>query len=168
MPVVQRAVVNQRLYFCRLHVDWFSEQVDKEQVPRRIIEQSLGGSLIFHLVMAYKAYLSEIAESCSVPDAMLNDAAQLITLLENESHICAAATELSSLENSKNWLSSLLARYEQQSSSFIDLSNTKTSSGIQLVDVDDNLGTLDVVAGKALFDSLRALIERQRIQLEEW
>ena len=50
MANAQRPVVNQRLYFSRLHIDWLSQQLANEEIAKSVLEQSLGESAVFHLI----------------------------------------------------------------------------------------------------------------------
>lgn len=159
----QRAVVNQRLYFCQLHLGWLEAQLLKQDIPLRVVEQSLGESMLFHLVLCYRAYLSEVATAYGYPVDNLTHAGQLIDHLSVQQLRSGEAIELSGLELSDSWLSALLSQYEQLGPVNLALSSTdiKTISVSPVLELDSNVL-------RNYFNLLNEVIENQRTRLEEW
>jgi Family of unknown function (DUF6586) len=172
MSVPQRAIVNQRLYFCRLHLDCLEQQLSQQVVPKHVLEQSLGESFLFHLVMTYRAYLAEIAEACSVSssdlEAGLTSAEHLLDLLRDNKTYCAAAEELSALESTASWLSSLLVAFHLSATGALQTPPVAASTGIAVKQIESDTDTVGLRAGRNLLRLLGELIENQRLQLEEW
>lgn len=164
----QRATVNERLYFCRIHLDSLRHEIAREEVGRLTLESAFAESVLLHLRRAYEAYLSEIAEAYNVSGAGFHDAAQLVASLGAASSHSAEAQECLNLESGASWLAEILdfdsaatllrSQVQQQpvQNPSHNLLASKVSSGI-------SLGELE-----SYFNSLSALIESQRQRLEEW
>lgn len=171
MAEANRAFVNQRLYFCRLHLDWFEQQLAQQVLARSVLEQSLGQSCLYHLVMAYRAYLAEIAHSVGLTETQLHNATELQRLLQQRDIRCGEADELMNLENVQSWLSELLLRYANAKTDSVLTEPTAVSSAspipVKSVDTQHSV-TVDIDTAKGLFYSLKQLIETQRAQLEQW
>lgn len=171
MSNTQRPVVNQRLYFCRLHLDWLESELSLQVLPKALLEQSLGESLLFHLVLAYRAYLLEIAQACSVQPQPLYSARQLLTVLERQEHYSGEASELAELESGPSWLSGLLGHYEALDSSHSPEpslpSAGKAAGDIPLSQLEGGEG-IAIGQAREYLDALNKTIENQRLRLEEW
>ena len=167
-----RPIVNQRLYFARLHCDWIAQEQDKQQLPKRVIEQSLGESVIFHLVMAYRAYLSEVGEAYLQPQRAYSSALELLQFFSEQKVESAQVSELALLEGRSEpdgWLRDLLALHMQSVNSAHTLPavavNSRNTLAITLTDQADELS---LERGLHFHHCLSVLIETQRLCLEEW
>ena len=107
----ERAAVNQRLYLCRLHIDWLDEALQAEQLPRHIVEQALGESTLLHLTLCYRSYLREISYAYLSHAVDVESAADLVAFLQQRQLSSGEANELAALEQSSSWLSEFLAAY---------------------------------------------------------
>ena len=167
MVNVQRPIVNQRLYYCRLHLQWLAEQLDLQLIPKSLLLQSLGESVIYHLVLAYRAYLSEIATAYALPASSLDSAAELVMALAAKNSESAEAAELQLLEISPCWLTDLLACF--QSPSVVHGAKTKlgTATMISLTEIDSSQD-LSLNKFEYYLKQLNELISEQRTRLEEW
>ena len=163
----QRPIVNQRLYFCRLHLQWLEQQLEGEEIPRRVLEQSLGESILFHLVVAYRAYLAEIATAYTASSsASFSDASELVAALEAQGYSSAEARELQQLEQGNSWLAELLSGYQTLGG----VEQSVKSSAPQMItafEVDASQ-KIDLDSASDYFQALNAVIENQRSRLEEW
>ena len=167
MANAQRPVVNQRLYFCRLHIDWLTEQLAHQEVPKSVLEQSLGESTLFHLINTYQAYLAEIAVAYTLPMTDFHDASELIAAMHAADQQCAEANELRELELSDSWLSQLKQQYSAIGPVHRNVQSTKNSQIVAFSSADTS-GTIDLACSKRYWQQLSALIENQRARLEEW
>ena len=172
----QRPLVNQRLYFVRLHSDWLEAQRAAEQLPRAVVDQALGESLILHLVLAYQAYLNEVAEAYQLPASNNIRAVALVEQLAARGQSSAEAEELRSLELSDSWLSQVLKHFENLGQGELSLaaspqasSNSVNKQAVELIGSSNNQSqAIDITALNTAAQSLEALIERQRTCTEEW
>jgi hypothetical protein len=167
-----RPIVNQRLYFARLHCDWIAQEQERQQLPKRVVEQSLGESVIFHLMLTYKAYLSELGEAYSQPQRCYCSAVELVACLAEQGAESGEAAELAALEQggeSSNWLSDLFTLYQQATNSaqFLPAVAINPVNTIA-VEVGQQVDGLSLKNCIYLHDCLSALIENQRLCLEEW
>ena len=163
----QRPIVNQRLYFCRLHLEYLAVELDRQQTPKVVVEQSLGESIVLHLVLAYRAYLREIAIAYAIPGAAYTTASDLIAALYQSCQQSAEAKELAALEQD-GWLCELLTRYCALGSVEAEAKDRPASaSGITVMQIDDKQ-PLDLALCRHYLQSLNELIENQRSRLEEW
>ena len=165
MTNAQRPIVNQRLYFCRLHLGYLCEQLDKQQTARAVLEQSLGESIVLHLMLAYRAYLQEIAAAYTIPVTEFATSQALITALSDHQQQSAEAMELSALERD-GWLCDLFARYQTLGAP-ASRSRSQSGSGIAVTQIEQS-DTLDASLCEYYFQSLSELIDSQRARLEEW
>lgn len=159
----QRPVVNQRLYFAHLHLQWLERELASEDLPAATVEQALGESLFFHLQAAYRSYLLEIAESYGLFPQSLDSARDFQLLLEREGKTAAQVTELVGLETSDSWLAYLLSN---ATDAVLPVNKVPSGSNIALVELAT--GETTVERAKHCCEQLSALIENQRVQLEEW
>ena len=169
MANAQRPIVNQRLYFCRLHLDWLSQELAREDLPQSVLEQSLGESLLFHLMMAYRAYLQEIAVAYSTPVHDVHNAQQLLTRLESNGYTSAEASELKGLEEAESWLAELFQRYRsvgslQRAAAVIRPQSLAREQHC----TEGTTGPLTNTECQGYFQALTAVIDNQRSRLEEW
>ncbi|WP_339339038.1 DUF6586 family protein [uncultured Oceanicoccus sp.] len=167
MANAQRPVVNQRLYFVGLHIEWLAEQLANQMIAKTVLEQSLGESVLFHLIKTYQAYLAEIAAAYTVPLTDFTNAKQLLELLEVEGRQSSEALELYELEAADSWLNKLQRQYH--SIGPVDRSGTGSqNSQIVAISNSDNRNTLDLESIKHYWQQLTAIIDNQRERLEEW
>ncbi len=160
----QRAMVNQRLYFSRLHLQWLERELASEQLPANIVEQALGESLLFHLQSAYRTYLLELAESYVLYPDSLERAVKLQELLAEQGKSAAEVEQLCQLERGPSWLSPLLSALDRS----VPLSHPGSGQGIAVVHVSSADSASLLETGRRCLAGLSELIEQQRGQLEEW
>ena len=166
MANAQRPIVNQRLYFCRLHLDWLSEQLAQQRIAKSVLQQCLGESVQFHLVLAYRAYLAEIAVAYNLSSINFADASDLAADLSAQGLESAEAKELQQLE-SAGWLSELLAYHRSIGPLQAPVRQPRASQVISFADVSAD-GVLDLACCQSYYQSLNQIIENQRERLEEW
>ncbi len=167
MANAQRPVVNQRLYFCRLHIDWLAEQLSHQEIAKSVLEQSLGESALFHLIKTYQAYLAEIATAYSLALADFSDAKDLLEAMEQAEQYSAEALELRELESSPSWLNQLQAQYAAIGP-IHQVTNSAKNSQIVAFSSPDTGGTIALETIELYWQQLSAVVENQRARLEEW
>lgn len=167
MANLQRPLVNQRLYFCRLHLQWLEAQLSEQQLPRQLLERSLGESILLHLVLAYRAYLSEIAEAYAVKEQSFLNADELIAALAVAGFESAEAKELSLLESADRWLGRLLMQFSGISRLDMSVKQNRSASVITSVEQHQEQD-FSYLYLSDYFLYLSDLIENQRSRLEEW
>lgn len=167
MDNTARPQVNQRLYFAALHLDTQERLVAEQQLPRRVIEQAFGESIVMHLVLAYRHYLGELAEAYAVTCSAPQRAADLQQAISAAGKAAAECQELAALEQPGHWLHTL-----QQA--FAALGTVPTSAAA--VPRSGDTIPLQPVAGalpdtqqlRQLYTELQAVIDNQRTRLQEW
>lgn len=163
----ERPQVNQRLYYVTLHLQSMQRLLDEQQVPRRVVEQAMGESVLLHLVMVYRCYLRELAVAYGIDGSRPETAMQLQQALNAADKHSAECEELMALEADGGWLCSMLDHYlALGAESQADAARSSPDAGIRFHSVDDNL--LDIATLQSLYDQLHAVIENQRTRLEEW
>jgi len=167
MANAQRPVVNQRLYFSRLHIDWLSQQLANEEIAKSVLEQSLGESAVFHLIKTYQAYLAEIATAYTIPLADFSDAKELLGAMEAAEQHSAEALELHELESSASWLKQLQSHYQAIGPINRVVSRPKNNQIVAFSSPESN-STIELETIKRYWQQLSAVIENQRARLEEW
>jgi len=163
----QRPLVNQRLYYCRLHLQWLTAELDKQSLPKAVLEQALGGSTLVHLVLAYRAYLQEIAEAYNVPLSSFQSVTDLNAMLVLQNTGCAEANELVELEQ-RGWLKELLLQY--QAINELRPPQHLGASSVQPIMVTQvaNESSSSLSDCSRFYTQLSELIDNQRTRLEEW
>jgi hypothetical protein len=164
MSNAQTAQVNQRLYFARLHLQWLQQALDQQQVAAKVVEQSLSESCLMHLVLAYRAYLAELAEAYSLSGASFDDAEALIEALAGIHKESAEAREIQLLEEG-GWLGEMCQRYTQLGASSMAAIATTNAGVIPVLQVSQQL---NAESCQHYLESLQKLVESHRSQLEEW
>ncbi len=164
----QRASVNQRLYFCRLHLDMLQNELKSEQIPKHILEQSLGESILLHLVLTYRAYLREICYAYTSRTGQFNNVHSLEVFISAQGQRSAEVEELLNLENGSSWLSKLLWEFENLESeeSAVAKPSKVNLISIRVEDEADQLLSFDAL--HATYQHLATIIENQRSTMEEW
>lgn len=161
----QRPLVNQRLYYCRLHIKWMEQALEKGEITRNVIEQSLSESVLFHLVKTYQCYLAEIATAYGSPCDCLGDVTSLDQLLSQQQLESAEAREISELEAS-GWLRELLEAYKAIPTATSATKSPLNPQTIPTIQVQQSSAGLE--QSRFLLESMEGLIENQRDRLEEW
>ena len=158
----QQAATNERLYCCRLQLDWYIQQAASATLPTRIIEIACGEGLRSQLIAAYRAYLAELSVTYNGPDAIFSNAAGL-----NVANIQSAElNELLVLEATDSWLSQLLKDAPRSHS---DRSNKPAKGGdIALFQAPAEQSSLSIDALQHSYLSLKKLIDTHRSHSEEW
>lgn len=172
MANAERPNVNQRLYFASLHLRTMEQLLAEQQLPRQVIEQAFGASVLMHLVMAYRNYLRELAVAYLLPVEHYDGARQLEQTLAAQGKVSAECRELLALERESGWLSGML-------SAFAGLGRPSPADGrwpasggdgapsaIRLRTIDDDFVSRDNL--ESVLRALQGLIENQRTRLEEW
>lgn len=163
----QRPRVNQRLYFCRLHLDWLDEQLQRQELAKQLVEQALGESIIHHLLLTYRAFLEEIAASYNLAPQSFNTASKLIDALVDDQQASAEAQEWLLLEKeSSSWLSWLKQLYGVQN--VVPASNFRQSPDEIVFRELNAAQTVDLALLEGFYQALNEVINRQRNQLQEW
>lgn len=161
----QRPLVNQRLYYCRLHVKWMEQALEKGEIARNVIEQSFSESVLFHLVKTYQCYLAEIATAYGAPCEYLGDVMALEQLLSQQQLESAEAREIAELASS-GWLGELLETYQAIPAAVSATKSSFSPQAIPAVQVQQSSAGLE--RSRFLLESMEKLIENQRDRLEEW
>lgn len=171
----QSSIVNQRLYFCGIHLDCLSSALKAQKTPKVVVQQSLGESIVLHLMLTYRAYLQEIALAYNVSNATtqqsFDTSSELVEFLSGQDCQSAEAQELLMLEDNDSWLTQLLLKYHQLGNSqFASMSRARTGQPDQQFTLAqiDNEQSLDLETCEYYFHQLKAVIENQRTRLEEW
>lgn len=165
----ERANVNQRLYFASLHLQCMRDLLAQQQVPGAVVERALGESVVNHLIVAYRAYLRELAAAYLLPDANADSAQQLSQLLANAGKQSAECAELLALEQSDTWLSDLQRAYAGLGtavSAGTGAARGSAGGAISLQQREHSVYELQTL--EQMHRQLHAVIENQRTRLEEW
>lgn len=171
MTLSARAEVNQRLYFCQLHFAALARMRADGETQLSILDEAFSESLVFHLYATYRCYLREIAEACQLSGGVCDSAQQLLELLAARQQEPAELKELAALEQQQgSWLQRLCNDFvEQMSAPAVQARGVQTQASLTGGDIA--LHAQPDRNADALLDSwqsLRALIERQRDFLAEW
>lgn len=162
----QRPEVNQRLYFCRLHLGFMSSEFEKQKIARTVVEQALAESTVLHLMLAYRAYLREIAMANGIAAEKMAGAQELIAVLSGQGHQAAEADELLALEQD-GWLGELLLLYQGLADQAPASPHSGSAQGIALTQLaSEERPTFERC--QQYFNRLTDIIENQRTRMEEW
>jgi hypothetical protein len=166
MAASPTAIVNQRLYYCRLHLDWLSvitRDADSSPAAFYAAEESL----VYHLIMAYQAYLEELADKFGCIDLHAATAVELAAKIVDQGYRPSELGQLLVLETSPDsWLSTLQACYQGRAT--IDFNPATPNAEINIISINNELGGKVKADCKNIFDSLKSLIDSQRETTEEW
>ncbi|MGK0440801.1 MAG: hypothetical protein ACJA0N_000596 [Pseudohongiellaceae bacterium] len=147
--------VNQRLYCCRLQLDYYQQLVAQADLPVSVIYCLAGESSLHHLKALYYAYLKEIAANYNQPQLTPQSAIALTDHIQT-----AEVEELSSLESTDgSWLSELLQCRQSEA--------VTRHPGVIMSSVAADTA-LDVNVLRLTLDELKLLISRQRELTQEW
>lgn len=161
------AKVNQRLYFSQLHLQWMQRAIDEQQIPRHIVDQAMGESVVLHLMTTYRYYLSELAQAYGLSGESPGSAAQCATILAAAGKTSAECEELIALEEADSWLASLAQLYGRLDSVEGHVASAQApQASLRVHSVDDT--PLALAPLIAIYEALKALIDNQRTRLEEW
>ena len=127
-------------------------------------------------MLAYRAYLTEIAVAYNLPGDKFLTALELSQRLTLDNRHSAEVSELLNLEEKPSWISSLTDIY--RSLGDMDISDTvKTHSNVSLSSPNslgipvtqlNTTAELSIETCRGWFNSLSQVIESQRDRLEEW
>ena len=168
MTYSQQAIVNQRLYFCRLHIDWLEQKLQQQDLPKHVLQQSLGESIIFHLVLAYQAYLSELYQAYTTLSCAVLSAHELIGQLGQKNMQSAEARECLLLESNEQWLGQLLEQFQTLGPVETKRVSNTAPQSIAFSEVDINDPSFNVQRLKSYLDHLNTLINNHRSHIQEW
>lgn len=158
----ERAATNERLYCCRLQLDWYAQQIDSGLLAPRIVEMACGEGLKSQLITAYRSYLTELCATYNWPTT---DAKSAIYLNDKVSD-SAELGELLVLETKHSWLSKLL---DESDRSLISEASSPASGGdIQLFQAPSQQSVLSIDKLRNSYLSLKNLIDTHRSHSEEW
>jgi hypothetical protein len=167
MANAYRSEVNQRLYFCRLHIESLATLLKEQQIAKSVLEQAFGESVLSHLVLTYRTYLAELALAYAVDCKPPESASQLVDILSKEGHVSAEAKELVALEEQGRWLDSMLQQYHSIGSILSSVKPRASGNFIASSSADDT-SVYTLPGLQSYFDHLSELIDNQRTRLEEW
>lgn len=158
----ERAVTNERLYCCRLQLDWYAQQLNSGLLAPRILEIACGEGLKSQLMTAYHSYLVELCATYNWPVTSFNTAVDL----KEATVSCAELSELLVLEREDSWLSRLL---DESCSVIISDTSLPASGGdIQLFQASSQQSLLSIEELQSCYLSLKKLIDKHRSHSEEW
>ena len=157
-----QAATNERLYCCRLQLDWYAQQVASATLPTRIIEIACGEGLRLQIIAAYRAYLTELSATYNGPETSFSNA----TALSAANIESAELNELLVLEAGDSWLSQLLNSAIQTHTSH---SSTPAKGGdIVLFQATSEQSSVSIDTLQHSYLSLKKLIDTHRSHSEEW
>jgi uncharacterized damage-inducible protein DinB len=150
-----QGAVNQRLYCCRLQLDYYQQLLDQAELPISVVSCLAGEAALYHLQAAYKSYLKELAAAYNQPQLDPLSANGLAEVIQT-----AEINELASLERSSDsWLSEIL--------NFSQSAPAEKRQGV-IASVTASTGNMDLTRLASIFLNLQQLIERQRGLSQEW
>ncbi len=133
------------------------------------LQRALIEAVLFELVLAYRAFLSEIAAAAGAK-LQADDARRMQQLLQQRQIDSSSINELVALERSGDWPAQLL----QAHAGAVALETvSKTSSAqsvdpLRLVAVDGDFGEADAERCQRWLQSLQIFVDGQRAFLQEW
>lgn len=133
------------------------------------LQRALVEAVLFELVLAYRAFLSEIAVTTGAK-LQADDARRMQQLLQQRQSDSASINELVGLERGGDWPAQLL----QAHAGAVALEAVSKASSVQSVDplrlvaVDGDVGEADAERCQRWMKALNAFIDTQRSYLQEW
>lgn len=133
------------------------------------LQRALVEAVLFELVLAYRAFLSEIAATTGAK-LQADDARRMQQLLQQRQSDSASINELVGLERGGDWPAQLLQAHAAATA----LESSSKSSGVQatdplrLVAVDNGFGEADAERCQRWLQLLQSFIDTQRSYLQEW
>lgn len=159
--------VDQKLHSAKLTLATIDTNSSSEKNPA--IETALVESALFHLHIAYRAYLHELLLHCKVT-ASVETAQQAVDLLEAQHLQNGDIDELAKLERSGAWPAQLHAAYADAANHEVRKESASSNGstlnvGINLRDVTAHIDG-EVLA--AWLQQFQLLLQRQREHAQEW
>ena len=159
-------LVNERIYCCRLQLEYYRQLLLDAKLPVQLIERFAGEALIFHLRSLYRCYLVELALSYQGPERDFENAQALSVTMQDLNVTAAEIKELVVLEEDSNsWLSRLLMAPLM---SYQPIKRQVSSSGIPVLQVSSAQKVMNADFLATALDTLVAIIESQRSLSQEW
>ena len=170
---------NQKLSFCRLHLEQLKIAEHSSGWSKHALVESYNESVLFYLVGAYSAFLGEIAEVYRLDpqDLDLQSVGALNLLLNRLSEQSIEApevNEIAQLLEGDTWLTGLLRAYKAcwraEPKKTNDSIEKASQSEIHVVQVNPDYADEPqvIVQLEQWLNDLRALIERHRESMKEW
>jgi hypothetical protein len=176
MAVLHFPLVNQKLAYAKALLAQLVS-LDSAQRGSKLLAQALTEGAMFHLVLAYRFYLRELAESMRLKNLTdLESVNQLSERMAAQDRYSSEVEELLGLANdSGSWLARLLGAYERLSKSPTPIVEPKafvqSELGIPLIDITAELPAaelMDLARMQELASLFTALIQRQRETTAEY
>ncbi len=174
MASVYISRTNQKLYFCRLHLDQLKSAEHSAGWSKHALVESYMESVLFHLACAYSSFLREIAEVYRISPENVDTLEQLEQALSDQGLEAPEAKELVQLASSDSWLSQLLAAYQAcwtaEEREQAQRSPHASLSEIHVVQVNpDHTEECEVIEQlEQWLVAFRELVERHRESMKEW
>lgn len=168
MSISHLSLVNQKLAYASSLITLMTTS---NYTGSKLQQQALADAAVFHLSMAMKFYMRELAEHHHIKDvSAINSAQDLVEVLQREDRLSAESSELLSLaQTNGTWLNQLTHYYDQLSKSPEKPKEKKAFGNenlIQLVELSesDDWVSLQITPEllTAWLDNFRILIIRQR------
>lgn len=148
---------NEKLYHTRL-------LLDQAAVANGVARQALAEGALFHLVLAYRALLQEIAGATGKTLDLAN-ARQLERELQQEGRRVPGVSELAALEQGGQWPAQMLRAHLEATALQATTAHRQAGGAIALVQLGD---AADVAAVESWLMALQENVERQRELSQEW
>lgn len=171
MPISHLSLVNQKLAYASALITLMNTFNSATQTGSKLQQQALADAAVFHLSMAMKFYMRELAEHHHIKNvSAINSAQDLIEVLQQADRLSSESAELLSLaQTNGTWLNQLEHYYDQLSKSPEKPKEKKAFGNenlIQLVELaeSDDWVSLQITPEllTAWLDNFRILIIRQR------
>lgn len=166
---------NQKLNFARIHMDALAASHQSTGWSKHAEIESFNESVLFHLASAYASFLREVAERYRFDPAKVSRLADLKKLIEAAGVESPELVELESLQfNESSWLNNLLGAYGAcwQAANTADQPSdgSKSISEIHVVQINPNHAEDQEILAeyRRWLDQFRQLIERLRMDMQEW
>lgn len=163
------ALVNQRLYSCRIQLQHYAEAINAASIPSNTLEQCYGGACILHLYLSYISYLQELVAQYKINSPVIENAQQVKAIMAEQGNFSLEISELADLEQADTWLAALITAYE----AFVNTqpqavkSAKPQANSIQLHVVDD-VTDISLQACEKKYTALSELIQRHRDLYQEY
>lgn len=171
MSISHLSLVNQKLAYASSLVTLVNTFISDTQTGSKLQQQALADAAVFHLSLALKFYLRELAEQHHIKNiSAINSAQDLAEVLQQADRVSSESSELSwLLQTSGTWLNQLAHYYDQLSKSPEKTKEKKAFGNenlIKLVELTEleGLPVLQLTPEllTAWLGSFRAMVIRQR------
>ncbi|OMH38725.1 DUF6586 family protein [Motiliproteus sp. MSK22-1] len=170
---------NQKLGFCRLHLEQLKIAESSSDWNKHALIESFNESVLFYLAGAYGAFLGEIADIYRLDpqevDPQSADALNsLLTRLSNQGIEAPEVNEIAQLLDGETWLAALLRAYQAcwraESRRVRQPSELASQSEIHVVQVNPDYADEPQVISQLeqWLNALSELVERHRESMKEW